>query len=271
LLGGQDPVVDTTLRDLQLIEISILREFVRVCDAHGLRYFLAYGTLLGAVRHRGFIPWDDDIDVTMPRGDYRRFAEMCASDFAPGYTWLSYSTERHYPHWFGKVIRTDTTLRQAPTQALPYRHAVSIDVFPLDGLVDGVLCSLFQRAVFRLCRLRLGANVWRKQRRRRLLVRFVRFIPRQSAIALIELLFRRYPAEEARNWICVGGPYGSRRQSFPREWFGAGSNLAFEDLDLTGPDQAGAYLSRIYGDYMIPPEAEGRLGHHAVTEFTRRG
>src|SRR3990172_7456272 len=93
------------LRDLQLAELGILREFVRVCEAHGLRYYIAYGTLLGAVRHHGFIPWDDDIDVTMPRSDYNRLAEICVTDLRPGFRWQSYKTDRHYPHMFGKLLK----------------------------------------------------------------------------------------------------------------------------------------------------------------------
>ena len=107
----EDEVPGRQLRDLQLVELEILREFVRVCEAHGLRYYLAYGTLLGAVLHRGFIPWDDDIDVTMPRPDYERFARICASELRPGFTWQSYRTDRHYPFLFGKLLKDGTVLR----------------------------------------------------------------------------------------------------------------------------------------------------------------
>src|SRR5262249_11940290 len=87
-VGGR--LDDVQLRALQLVELDILREFVRLCEAHGLRYYLAYGTLLGAVRHRGFIPWDDDVDVTMPRDDYDRFADVCVSELRPGFAWQTY-------------------------------------------------------------------------------------------------------------------------------------------------------------------------------------
>ncbi len=263
-LPGQVP--DPELRDLQLVELSILREFVRVCEAHGLRYYLAYGTLLGAVRHRGFIPWDDDIDVTMPRDDYNRFAEICTSDLRPGFRWQTYATDRHYPHWFGKLIKTDTVLRQAPSEHLPFQQSVYIDVFPLDGLADTSWEALVQRLLVRICRLRLGVDVNRTPVKR-LLVQVARVFPRGSVISLIGAVTHRYPAGTSRRWICVGGPYGYRRQSFPSRWFGPGATQAFEDLTVVGPAACEEYLTQMYGDYMTPPPPHHRVSHHQVTEL----
>jgi lipopolysaccharide cholinephosphotransferase len=246
--------------------LSILREFVRVCDRHGLRYYLAYGTLLGAVRHRGFIPWDDDIDVTMPRDDYNRFAEICTSDLRPGFRWQSYATERHYPLWFGKLIRTDTVLRQAPSEHLSFQQSVYIDVFPLDGLADRPMEALAQRLIVRMCRLRLGVEI-RRTPVKRLLAQLTRVFPRRAAISLSEAVSRRYPAGTARRWICVGGPYGHRRQSFPGRWFGPGATQAFEDLTVVGPAAWDEYLAQLYGDYMTPPPVSGQISHQQISEI----
>ena len=258
-------VADPELRDLQLAELSILREFVRVCEAHGLRYYLAYGSLLGAVRHHGFIPWDNDIDVTMPRDDYNRFAEICASHLRPGFGWQSYSTERDYPHLFGKLIDTGTVMRQAPTQHLPFRQSVCIDVFPLDGLADGPIEELMQRVLIRICRLRLGADVNRVPAKR-FLVQLVRILPRDAAIAAIETMNRHFPVGRARRWVCVGGPYGHRRQTFPSWWFGPGATQAFEGLTAVGPVDFDRYLAQLYGDYMTPPPHH-RASHHETLEL----
>jgi lipopolysaccharide cholinephosphotransferase len=262
----QDQVPNHDLRDLQLVELSILREFVRVCEAHELRYYLAYGTLLGAVRHRGFIPWDDDIDVTMPRDDYNRFAKICASDLRPGFEWQSYATEEHYPHWFGKVIKTDTVFRQELTERLSFRQSVYIDVFPLDGLADRPWEALGQRVLFRICRLRLGVDVKRTPVKH-LLVQVVRVLPRRSAISLIEAMSRRFPIGTSRRWICVGGPYGHRRQSVQSRWFGMGAVQAFHDLRVVGPAAWDEYLTHLYGDYMVPPPPLLRMTDHLVTEL----
>ena len=249
-----------------MVELSILRELVRVCEAHGLRYYLAYGTLLGAVRHRGFIPWDDDIDVTMPRDDYSRFAEICVSDLRPGFRWQTYATDSHYPHWFGKLIKTDTVLRQAPSEHLPFQQSVFIDVFPLDGLADRPLEALVQRVLFRICRLQLGVNV-RRTPMKRLLLQLAMVFPRRSVVSLIGAVIRRYPAGKSTRWICVGGPYGHRRQTFPSRWFGPGATQAFEDLTVLGPAAWDEYLTQLYGDYMTPPPPRYRSSHHERTEL----
>jgi len=261
----QDHPRNTELHDLQQVELSILREFVRVCEAHGLRYYVAYGTLLGAVRHGGFIPWDDDIDVTMPRGDYNRFAEICASDLRPGFKWQSYATETHYPHWFGKVIKTDTIFRHALTERLSFQQAVYIDVFPLDGLADRPWEALAQRALIRICRFRLGVDV-KRGLVKRLVVQAARVLPRQLAISVIEGMSRRFPSSESKQWICVGGPYSHRRQSFPSRWFGDGARQSFQDLTVVGPTAWDEYLTQLYGDYMTPPPRLQRMTDHQVTE-----
>lgn len=264
--GLPDHVPGPELRDLQLVELSILREFVRLCEAHGLRYYLAYGTLLGAIRHGGFIPWDDDIDVTMPRDDYSRFAQICVSGLSPGFRWQSYHTDTHYPLWFGKLLKTDTVLRQAPSQHLPFQQSVYIDVFPLDGLAEGRWEALAQLALFRICRLRLGAEI-KREPIKRLLVHLVRVVPRRSAISAIEEMGRRHPVSTSTRWICVGGPYGRRLQSFPRLWFGPGLAQVFEDLAPVGPLEWDRYLAQVYGDYLTPPPLRHRVSHHEVTEL----
>lgn len=260
-----EQVADEELRDLQLVELSILREFVRVCEANGLRYYLAYGTLLGAVRHQGFIPWDDDIDVTMPRGDYNRFAEISGASLRPGFVWQSYTTNRHYPHVSGRLLRKDTVLRHARSEHLAFEQAVCIDVFPLDGSANDPWEVLAQRTVIRICRMRLSFGIKRKPLKR-LLAQMTRIIPRSVAIAAFEAITRRVSTDKAATWICAGGPYSYRRQSFPSHWFGSGVTQTFEGMSLVGPVSWDRYLTQLYGDYMVPPEMTDRLSHHEVTE-----
>ncbi len=259
--GAADP----PLRELQLVELGLLREFVRLCEAHGLRYYLAYGTLLGAVRHKGFIPWDDDVDVMMPRRDYARFSKLCTSELGPEFRWQSYSTDAHYPHLFGKLLKDETVLRQAPSGHLPFQQSVYIDVFPLDGGARRPWVVSLQRLTIRICKLRLGAGFNRKPLKRTL-AQLTRLIPRRLAIAVFEAMTRALPAHRSVRLISAGGPYGYRRQSFPSHWFGQGAPQIFEGHTLIGPTAVDEYLTQLYGDYMTPPPAPSRVSHHEVTE-----
>jgi lipopolysaccharide cholinephosphotransferase len=266
---GSHEVPDQTpaqeLRALQLAELGILNEFVRLCEAHGLRYYLAYGTLLGAVRHRGFIPWDDDIDVTMPRDDYKRLAQIYASVPPSQFMWQSYMTEPEYPHLFGRVIKTGTVLRHAASDHLPFQQSIHIDVFPLDGIANRPWDALMQRLLVRICRIRLGVGLTRRPVKR-LLVQAARVLPRRSAVFVIERLSRRYPTAESSRWICIGGPYGHSRQSFSSEWFGPGAAQMFEGRVFVGPAAWDEYLTHLYGDYMSPPPPNDRVSQHRVTD-----
>jgi len=208
--------------------------------------------------------------VTVPRRDFRRLAEICERELGPSYSWQSYSTTEHYPHLFGKVIRNDTVLRHEPTAHLPYPQAVYIDVFPLDGRAETWWAILLQRLTIRFCRFRVGAGI-KRVGVRRLLARLVTLIPRQWAIGVFEAMTRVYPAEQASMLLCTTGPYGFRRQSVPRDWFGAGASQTFEGMTLIGPSAWHNYLNQTYGDYMTPPPLRSRGSHHDVIEISLDG
>ena len=118
-----------TMDESRNIQLNILREIHKICEENNLRYYLAYGTLLGAVRHKGFIPWDDDIDIVMPRPDYIRFFEIAKSD-----TCDFYSIEKNdeYIYSFGKASRKNTVIIPDGMRC-KIELGISVDIFPLDG------------------------------------------------------------------------------------------------------------------------------------------
>ena len=118
------------LRDIQLEELNILREFCRVCEALNLRYYLTAGTLLGAVRHRGFIPWDDDIDIAMPREDYDRLSRHWREVLSPGYTYQDYRSEPNFPYYFAKVRKRVPMLLSRCFAPSPWSRGTTSTSFP---------------------------------------------------------------------------------------------------------------------------------------------
>ena len=120
-------------RFLQTEELSVLNEIKRVCDRNGIKYYITAGTLLGAVRHGGFIPWDDDVDIVMKREDYERFGRICRAELRPGFFYQSEQTERDYPFGFAKVRKDNTSVREKILDGLEIHKGCYVDIFPLDA------------------------------------------------------------------------------------------------------------------------------------------
>ena len=122
------------MNDLQKRLLVILKEFARVCGKHNLRYFLNGGTCLGAIRHKGFIPWDDDVDVMMPREDYEKFLTLQYEYEGTPYFIQSWKSDPRYTYGFAKLRDSSTTFIEDFYRNHRINHGVWIDIFPLDGM-----------------------------------------------------------------------------------------------------------------------------------------
>ncbi len=121
------------IQELRQIQMGILDEVHQFCEANGLRYFLSSGTLIGAVRHKGYIPWDDDIDIYMPRQDYEQFLQTY-SDTKGTYRAINPATEPHYYYTFAKVVDQRTRMVEKETEG--YEIGVYMDIFPVDYVTE---------------------------------------------------------------------------------------------------------------------------------------
>ena len=252
------------LRKLQLRELRVLDDFARLCDEHGLQYYLVFGTLLGAMRHEGFIPWDDDLDVAMPREDYRRFAQLISANLDDRYRLQSQDLDAAWPYRFSKLSLRGTRIEVVAGAEESFGRGIGLDIFPLDGVPESRGGRMLRRVVVRLMNMSLSSR--RSVRRRRRRMRWVAFWFRLIPPALISSVFgwttRRWRTTDCGTWFCPG-PY--RSMDFPSDWFGDGEQFKFEGLMLNGPVRADDYLTSIYGDYMTPLPPEQRLGHGILT------
>ena len=260
------PVQADVLRKLQHTELNILHTFIEICEKKNFRYFILGGTLIGAVRHKGFIPWDDDIDVGMPRADYEKFLQQGPALLPKKYFLQSYHSEAHSPWPFAKLRDTTTIYKEREVSNLPVQQGVWIDVFPIDwcNLKTYWLIATIQRMLAN----RVGTRfVGSKRLARRILGLFSPLLcpSWHKAVAWQDKLgqLRKRDTGYMGNLF---GRYG-RKEIVPTSWFDQPAYLEFEGLKVAAPKEYHQYLTQIYGDYMKLPPKEKQVSLHATTEI----
>ena len=257
------------LRRLQLIELELLKAVIAVCDELNLKYYVLGGTMLGAVRHKGFIPWDDDIDVGMPRADYEKFLEK-APELLPGRFFLqSYRADEEYYANIAKLRCVDTTFVERPSRELRICHGVFIDVFPLDNYPSSGISKLWYKIRNKALSARIGkAFIWDKNPNmlKELLKQplFIIWPDVKQAVAARERLFASFPYNGMIANYC--GQWGEK-EIVPAEWYGEGCDLEFEGLTVKAPKEYHKWLTQVYGNYMQLPSEKDRVGHHDTAIF----
>jgi lipopolysaccharide cholinephosphotransferase len=257
------------------ILMGCLHKFEEICEAHQLTYFCVGGTVIGAVRHGGMIPWDDDIDVAMPRPDYDRFLELCKT-IDLGHYELATPEMKGYPFFFSKFCDKNTSLIEI--ENVPCLYGIFIDIFPIDGTssdkveatrmmknfkrisnkIDATIAHLtfgeylsllFQpkqwgRMAFQTAAFLLGRETIRK-----------RLINKLNAIATSHDF-------NASQYIANYGGAWAEKEIHPKEWILPLTKKHFEDTEVYIPGNYHEYLTQMYGDYMQLPPVEKRISHH---------
>ena len=251
------------IRPLQLRILRILLAVQKVCEEHNLRYFIIAGTLLGAVRHKGFIPWDDDLDIAMPRRDYDLLCQH-ASEWLPApYEMVSFETDpENYPLPFAKIQDASTTLIER--MHLKYLGGIYIDLFPLDGMPKSTI----------LRRLHFIRYEWYK--RALYLVHRDPYKHGHGPSSWIPLLCRKlYTMQEIqekmrclqRRWDYDASNYvvdhdDGLKGVMAKSILGKPTPIAFEDAVVWGAEHPHEYLSQKYGEYMVIPDGDHQRQHN---------
>lgn len=251
-----------TLKAMQQIETETLKAFINVCEQLNLKYYVICGTLLGAVRHKGFIPWDDDIDVGMFREDYNIFLEKGQSLMPEGYFIQTNVTDKEYPLNFAKIRNSNTTFIESSLKDKKINHGLYIDVFPLDYFPDGILSKIFVEFKNGLMKSRISmmysANWSWKHKLLRILSRRIYQDGYETVQKRNEYLASVPKSSLTRNYC------GDWNEIVPADWFGEGVSLDFEDLKVVAPKEYDKYLTHVFGDYNTLPPIEERIPHHYI-------
>lgn len=272
-----------TFREVQLGAYEVLKNITKICDENGWKYFLTYGSLIGALRHQGIIPWDDDIDIMMPRPDYEKLREYFINNskellpmklFDP-------SVDKDYPHMISRI--SDMRYHLIFENEKDYGIGLFVDIYPLDGvgndydeankLIDRTkiiasLCFLTGRKSFAVDNTSSNIKIFFK------FPTFVwaKIMGNKHYISKLMRYSQKYNYEDSKYVACLVWPAGKKngqyRDVFKKELFEIKKHR-FEDSEFNIPVGYHEFLTTTYGDYMTPPDDKGRKTHHTYTSYIR--
>lgn len=264
------------IQSLHKVDLEIVKNVILICEKYHLQYFMLGGTMLGAIRHKGFIPWDDDIDLGMPRKDYEKFLEIAKDELPEYLNVVNYKNTPNYQYYITRIQDTNVkVIEERIGNDAKFTYA-SIDIFPLDGSPNNTLMRkvfffrvLFHRALMSLC---YKDSIDRKRRRsflEKILLAILEVTPIEKLTTpfiqkeKIDQLLKKYDFDKSEFVGNIMGAYRTK-EVVPRTWYGKGKKYQFEDIELVGIEKFQDYLTHTYGDYMRLPPVEDRKVHYKI-------
>lgn len=257
------------MTELQKVEFDLLKMFAEICDKLNLKYYLVCGSALGAAKYKGFIPWDDDIDVAMLRDDYETFINKAVSMLPDGIFLQNYHTEKAFPQFYSKLRNSNTTFIEKSVAHLPINHGVFIDIFPLDGYPKAQNQIELLEKKKRIYQLQLNCvyNI-NYSKKEKLIYKFERLIglhkKTNKTVNKLDMLLSFYPCSGS-DLLCNHGNWQGKLEYAPKEQYGEGIWAEFEGLKVRIPEKFDEYLTQKYGDWRADLPEELRQGHHSYT------
>ena len=275
---GSGPITGEDFRRLQLLELDMLVELDRVCRAHGIQYVITCGTLLGAVRHKGFIPWDDDMDVAMLREEYEKFKKVC-HEMDPAICYFQdHDTDKEYRWGYGKLRRTGTTYIRPGQEKLKCRTGVFIDVLPADDIPRSSFGQILNDFYCFCLRKILWAEIGKDDQSigsfERTAYRVLSHIRPEWVFKRVDAMAKRSRNNSPNPTRTLLLPSGAKelgmysdgkntlrlRYGTPKAWIREVEEFEFEGHRFFGTKYYDTYLKSRYGDYMQLPPEEKRVG-----------
>lgn len=258
------------LRKTQLIQLELLCEVDRICQKNNIQYNIIAGTLLGAVRHNGFIPWDDDADVALLRNEYEKFCQAIERDLDnEKFYFQDHRNTKGYRWGYGKLRRKNTLFLREGQENMPYEQGIFIDIFPLDNVSNNKVARIFSNIHCYLIRKCMWAPIGKTQS--------VNPISRFGYSCLDKIsdkwLFEHYnkyieKTKKIRSyWVRIlTYPTPNNTYAYKKKWYENSSRIIFESKEFSGIGDWDDYLTFKFGDYMkLPKESERK--RHNVTKL----
>lgn len=256
---------ESELRQVQLIQLEMLEEVDRICKKCGIKYNIIAGTLLGAVRHGGYIPWDDDADVALLRPEYEKFRKACKTELDKERFYFQDNRNTKGYRWgYGKLRRKGTVFTRENQEHMPYPQGIFIDIFPLDNVPNAYSLRVVHNFQCFCVRKLLWAEVGKKAETnaaKRMLYKWLNKIPLEVVYRYYYHLMHFWNQKETK-WVRIlTFPTPNRVYAYRREWYEESAEFTFENKVFNGIKEYDAYLNFKFGTYMELPPVEDRKTH----------
>lgn len=268
------------MKEMQEISLEILKLIADICETQKLRYYLMYGTLIGAVRHQGYIPWDDDVDIMMPRPDYDKLLSYLTAHLEnyPHLKVFNHDTCAEYPYMITRI--SDDRYHIVMENEEDYGMGIFIDIYPFDGLGNekeealkyGLkgdrLSSLCYQATRKRFAIENTKSFFRK------IIKYPVFVyskirGKEQFQGKLESLARKKDYDKSVFVGCVVWLSGGGKDIFKRKWFDEYIMLPFDKYEFRVPKEYDKILKHIYGNYMELPPEKDRVGHHGYRVYSK--
>ena len=257
------------LKKLHEVELSILCEIDRVCKENNINYYLDYGTLLGAVRHKGFIPWDDDIDISMLRNDYEKFIKIAPEKLKKGFILQHYSIDKNVVSYHAKVRKEGTLFIEEAVRNIPVCHGIFVDIFPCDKISESKIFREIHykkiniiRTIFISKDLSTSTSTQKKGLKiiysiiRAFLHLMCKIFSKDFLYNLLNNAYQRYNDSNS----CLLSE-GTKKATYPKSSIVPFKQIEFENKIFSCPNNTDEVLKHEYGNYMKLPPIDKRISH----------
>ena len=256
---------DDELKQVQDIQKELISEVKRICKKCNIHFGMVGGTMLGAIRHKGYIPWDDDADIGFLRTEYEKFREACETELNhEKYYMQDLRNTEGYRWGYGKLRRKNTEFVRLNQEFMPYEQGISIDLMPFDNVPDGWLarrvhffrCFVYRKLFWSEVGSRAEQNIWIK-----LVYKIMRLIPMKLVIKRYQRLIDDSQKKKTQLVRILTFPTPKGVFGYERRWYTQLGMYQFDDMMLPGAKDFDGYLKVKYGNYMELPPIEKRKTH----------
>lgn len=258
-------LTDEELKQIQEIQKELIGEVRRICKKCGIHFNMVGGTMLGAIRHKGYIPWDDDADIGFLRTEYEKFREVCRKELNHEKYYMQDLRDTEGYRWgYGKLRRKGTAFVRLGQEFMPYDQGISIDLMPFDNVPDGWLmrrihflcCFLYRKLFWSEVGSRIEKNLWI-----RICYKIMRLIPMKVIIKSYQQFIDAGQKKKTQLVRILTFPTPKGVYGYERKWYTHLTEYQFDEMTLPGAQDHDGYLKVKYGNYMELPPVEKRKVH----------